>query len=112
MYRDETGYYIADIDPKTAPYYAGHHTFYRLEDLIPRDDPKFPEDEDYVGSESHWLAIWDSKIAGAPFALEPGDLVRFRVEKVYGLTEFGHCAGPVRDIRVGNDITVIGKLKQ
>lgn len=113
IYRDEIGYYIADIDPNSAPVYARPHTFYRLGGLIPLDDPKFPGDvKAYADGESHWLAIWDSKIDGKPFALEPGDIVRFKVDKVYGISEFGHCKGPVRDIKVENDIAVIGQLKK
>ena len=111
IYRDEAGYYIADIDPEAAPVYARPHTFYRLRELIPLDEPEYPgEVRAYAEKERHWLAIWGSKIDGRPFVLKPGDIVRFKVKKIYPLDGYGHTAGVVRDIRVANDITVLGHI--
>lgn len=78
------GYYIAQI-ADVYEYQKGGHCFYRLKGLLPVDSI---DSETYVNGESHWLADWGQ--------IQPrcakGDVVSFKLQKIYSLTNWGHVS--------------------
>ena len=78
------GYYIAEIDD-VYEYKKGGHCFYRLRGLLPLVgiDAKF-----YANGESHWLADWGQIEARCT----KGDVVSFKLQKVYSLANRGHVS--------------------
>ena len=105
--KDENGFYTCTFDESAAPYHSGPHTFYKLGGLIPLDDPLMHASS-YIDSESHWLAIWDSKIGGKSFVLEPEDIVKIKIRKISAPAVYGHVAN-ARDISVKDNLIQILK---
>lgn len=76
------GYFVAEIENTYV--IENYHSFYRLKGLLPLGAI---QEDSYASDESHWLADWGQT--------EPrcscGDVVRFRMEKVYSLANRGHA---------------------
>jgi hypothetical protein len=76
------GYFVAEIENTYV--IENYHSFYRLNGLLPLDAI---QEDAYATDESHWLADWGQT--------EPrcsaGDVVSFKMGKVYPLTDRGHA---------------------
>lgn len=78
------GCYISEI-VDVFEYEKGGHCFYRLKGLLPTGNI---DADSYVNRESHWLADWGQT---EPRCTE-GDVVSFKLQKVYPLANRGHVS--------------------
>lgn len=76
------GYYVAEI--KDIYVLENNHCFYRIKNLLPLS---VIEANNYADEESHWLADWGQL---AP-RCSKGDIVSFKVGKVYSPANRGHA---------------------
>ena len=76
------GYYVAEIEDVYV--LENNHCFYRLKRLLPLN---VIGANNYVPEESHWLADW-GQLESRCFK---GDIVSFKVDKVYSVTNRGHA---------------------
>lgn len=92
------GYYVVEIEDVYV--YKNNHCFYMVKRLLPLN---VINASDYVAKESHWLADWEQ----ASPRCSKGDIVSFKVEKVYSIADRGH-AKKARNIKF-NDFKLVYK---
>lgn len=76
------GYYVTEIEDIYL--LENNHCFYKIKGLLPLN---IIQADNYVTNESHWLADWGQLV---PRCFK-GDIVSFKVDKVYLLVNRGHA---------------------